>query len=149
MLVTTNAIRAMLCSIQPNVFLAHNFSRSMSTPAIKSPGLELSVHGFPFPAGTSEADKIDILRDEVYVHLKDYKHKFLGHGSNKEVMTGRASEPFHICMSPLERGVYKDRARWLKTYLENVISWAGAIDEALKVASGKQKASDQVDTFFR
>jgi hypothetical protein len=36
-------------------------------------------------------------------------------------------------MSPLERGMQKDRARWLKRYLEEVLSWAEAIDEALKV----------------
>jgi hypothetical protein len=99
--------------------------------SLQAAGYTLSAGGRPFRPGTTTLGKIDFFHDEIYYLLKDYKHTFLGHGSQKEDVMKARCEPYRTTLTPRGRGAYKSRAVLLIYYLESVLEWAREIDEDL------------------
>jgi hypothetical protein len=97
-------------------------------PSLQAAGYTLSADSRPFRPGTTTLGKIDFFHDEIYYLLKDYKHTFLGHGSQKEDVMKARCEPYRTILTPRERGAYKSRAELLICYLESVLGWVKEID---------------------
>jgi len=82
------------------------------------------------------------LFEEINDLLRKYKHTFLGHGSDRDFIMQEGYEPYRTRMTPRDRRSYKEKAIWLKEYIEDVVSWVEAIDKDLEEAQKGEKGKE-------